>query len=154
MEGGDRQECVDRMFRSALALVCLTLVVGCGGSPYDSVVSGTVSLDGVPIGPGIVQFVPVGRSRNPATGAIQVDGGYVLKTSNALGLQPGQYDVTVAIYDQPELDPGERAAPGSAPLRIPVKYSSLETTDLEYTVDSGNNEIDISLVTEDETKGL
>lgn len=136
----------------AMALMCLVLLTGCNESPYGSTVSGTVTLDGVPIGPGIIQFVPVGRSHNPATGAIQVDGKYVLKTSNAVGLEPGEYDVTVAVYDQPELAPGERAPPGSAPLRTPEKYMSLETTDLRFTVSAGTNTIDVQLSSTDETK--
>jgi hypothetical protein len=127
---------------------CLVLAIGCNDSPYESTVSGTVSLDGAPIGPGIVQFVPVGTSHNPATGTIQVDGGYELRTSNKSGLQPGQYQVTVAVYDQPDVAQGERAAPGSAPLRTPEKYFSLETTDLEYTVNSGNNTINVELTSQ------
>lgn len=128
-----------------MACSFLMLAVGCSKSPYESTLAGTVSLDGAPIGPGIVQFVPVDRNHNPATGTIQVDGTYEMRTSNKSGLQPGQYQVTVAVYDQPEVGPGERAAPGSAPLRTPEKYFSLETTDLEYTVNPGDNVINIEL---------
>jgi hypothetical protein len=133
------------VFSTTMACCCLVLAIGCNTSPYESTVSGTVSLDGAPIGPGIVQFVPVGRSHNPATGTIQVDGDYELRTSKQTGLQAGQYQVTVAVYDQPDVAPGERAAPGSAPLRTPEKYFSLETTDLNFTVEPGSNTIDIAL---------
>jgi hypothetical protein len=126
----------------------LILAIGCNNSPYESTVLGTVSLDGKSIGPGIVQFVPADRNHNPATGTIQVNGAYELRTSNKSGLQPGQYQVTVAIYDQPEVAPGERAAPGSAPLRTPEKYFSLETTDLEFTVNPGANTINIELTSQ------
>ncbi len=131
----------------SLAVTCafLILAIGCDASPYESTVSGTVSLDGAPIGPGIVQFVPVGNSHNPATGTIQVNGEYELETSKKTGLQPGDYQVTVAVYDQPEVASGERAAPGSAPLRTPEKYFSLETTDLKFTVAPGANEHNIEL---------
>lgn len=128
------------------------LAVGCSKSPHDSTVSGTVSLDGVPIGPGVIQFVPLDRGHNPATGTIQVGGDYQLKTSNDLGLPPGEYDVTVAVYNHPEVKAGERAAPGSAPLRTPEKYLSLGTTDLRFTVEPGKNEIDVSLVTKGESE--
>lgn len=133
----------------SLVVTCafLVLAIGCDASPYESTVSGTVSLDGVSIGPGIVQFIPVGNSHNPATGTIQVDGDYELQTSKKVGLQSGEYQVTVAVYDQPEVAPGERAAPGSAPLRTPEKYFSLETTDLKFTVEPGDNTIDIPLKT-------
>lgn len=121
------------------------LVIGCSQSPYSSTVSGTVTLDGAPIGPGVIQFLPSGQGGNPATGTIQVDGSYELKTSNAVGLNPGEYKVTIAVYDQPEVAPGERAAPGSAPLRTPEKYLSSTTTDLQFTVQDGSNAIDIPL---------
>lgn len=129
----------------AMLWAILLVAMGCNTASHEATVSGTVSLDGTPIGPGVVQFIPVGSSHNPATGTIQVDGAYELRTSNKSGLQPGQYQVTVAVYDHPELAPGERAAPGSAPLRTPEKYFSLETTDLEFTVSPGDNTIDIEL---------
>jgi hypothetical protein len=123
------------------------LLVGCSKSRFESTVTGIVKMDGAPIGPGVIQFVPQGNSHNPATGAIQVDGSYQLNTSNEVGLEPGDYRVTVAIYDQPELAPGERAALGSAVLKTPEKYMSLETTDLKFTVAPGENKIEIPLVT-------
>ena len=137
-------------FWRAIVCVCLLLVsifavTGCSKSRFESTVSGIVTLDGTPIGPGVVQFVPQGKSHNPATGAIQVDGTYHLNTSNEVGLEPGEYDVTVAIYDQPQLAPGERGALGSAVLRTPEKYLSVETTDLEFTVGAGANELNIEL---------
>jgi hypothetical protein len=133
------------LISATMACGFLVLAIGCNKSPYESTVSGAVSLDGTPIGPGVVQFIPVDRNHNPATGTIQVDGAYELRTSNKSGLQPGKYQVTVAVYDQPDLAPGERAAPGSAPLRTPEKYFSLETTDLQYTVNPGDNTINIEL---------
>ena len=147
MQKCSRQEYSDTMIWYPFVFVGLILLTGCGRSAFESTVSGTVTLDEVPIGPGVIQFVPVGRTHNPATGTIQVDGDYLLKTSNDIGLQPGEYDVTVAVYDQPKLAPGERAAPGSAPLRTPKKYFSVQSTDLRFAVVPGKNKIDISLVT-------
>lgn len=138
---------MDRI-RLVVAIACAAAVAGCTGSPYEATVTGTVTLDGKPIGPGVVQFVPVGRGHNPATGAIAVDGSYELRTSNAAGLAAGAYDVTVAIYDQPKLAPGERAPPGSAPLRTPEKYVSADTTDLQFEVQAGANTIDVPLVSD------
>lgn len=127
-----------------MAVVSLSLT-GCSKSRFESTVTGTVKLDGTLIGPGVIQFVPNGNSHNPATGAIQVDGTYELKTSNEVGLDSGEYRVTVSVYDQPQLAPGERAALGSAVLKTPEKYMSLETTDLKYTVESGSNTIPVEL---------
>jgi hypothetical protein len=133
----------------AIVCVCLavlsSLLTGCSKSRFESTVTGTVKLDGASIGPGIIQFVPLGNSHNPATGAIQVDGTYQLNTSNEIGLEPGEYRATVAIYDQPTLAPGERAALGSAVLKTPEKYLSVETTDLKFTVAPGENTIPVEL---------
>jgi hypothetical protein len=129
--------------------VCVSLMAliasGCSKSRFESTVTGTVKLDGAPIGPGVIQFVPNGNSHNPATGAIQVDGNYELNTSNEVGLDSGEYRVTVSVYDQPQLAPGERAALGSAVLKTPEKYMSLETTDLKFTVAPGTNTIPVEL---------
>lgn len=135
--------------RNFVVMACAAIAAGCNSSPYDATVTGTVTLNGKPIGPGVIQFVPSGRSSNPSTGAIAVNGAYELKTSNAVGLPPGAYDVTVAVYDQPVLNPGERAPPGSAPLRTPEKYLSVETTDLQCEVQAGANTIDIKLTSDD-----
>lgn len=126
-------------------LLMSLMLSGCGDAKLESTVAGTVTLDGEFIGPGIIQFFPVGGGHNPATGTIDVDGRYQMKTNNTIGLLPGEYQVTVAIYDQPDVAPGERAAPGSAPLRIPQKYISAKTTDLKFSVTSGKNEIDVPL---------
>lgn len=135
--------------RSVLVLVGLMLA-GCSEPPFESTVSGVVTLDGSPIGPGMIQYVPVDRGHTPATGTIQVGGDYQLNTSNAAGVQPGEYDVTVAVYDHPKLAPGERAPIGSSRLRTPEKYFSLDSTDLRFTVEPGENTIDIPLVSEGE----
>ena len=122
-------------FQISLLLLSLYLISGCRQSQYESTVSGTVTLDEKPIGPGVIQFVPVSRGYNPANGNIQVDGEYQLTTANELGLQPGEYDVTVAVYDQPDVPPGERAAPGSAHLCGHLKsifLSRLLTFDLLF----------------------
>jgi hypothetical protein len=127
-----------------MAIVCIITFAGCSGG-LDSQVSGTVTLDGQAIGPGFLVFVPIGSERNPANGAIQPDGSYELKTVNTAGLHPGKYQVSVTILDQPDVPPGERSYV-VAKSRIPAKYNDISTSGLEYEVESGNNTIDIPLV--------
>jgi hypothetical protein len=124
-------------------LNCLALCTGCSGD-FDSHVSGTVTLDGSPIGPGFLVFAPVDGGTNPANGAIQPDGSYQLKTANTRGLNPGKYNVSVTILDQPDVPPGERSYE-VAKSRIPVRYNDLSTSGLVFEVQPGANTIDIAL---------
>jgi hypothetical protein len=113
----------------------------------ESEVSGKVTLDGQPVGPGAVVFAPVDGQSNPADGAIQLDGSYFLKTSREVGLKPGDYKASVSVFDQPEVRPGERSMT-PAKLVTPQKYADTETSGLQYTVEPGENTIDIELSTE------
>jgi hypothetical protein len=107
-------------------------------------VSGTVTLNGQPIGPGFLVFVPESGDRNPANGAIQPDGRYELKTANTAGLHPGKYKVSVTILDQPDVPPGERSYE-VAKSRIPTMYNDINSSGLEFEVEPGSNSIDIAL---------
>jgi hypothetical protein len=124
-------------------LASLMLSIGCAGD-FESQVSGTVTLDGNPIGPGFLVFAPVEGGTNPANGAIQPDGSYQLKTANTRGLNPGRYTISVTILDQPDVPPGERSYI-VAKSRIPERYNDLSTSGLEFEVKPGGNSIDIAL---------
>jgi hypothetical protein len=128
----------------AFGLVALVLAAGCSGSDFESRVSGRVTLDGNPIGPGFLVFVPVAGDTNPANGAIQPDGSYELKTANTTGLHAGKHKVSVTILDQPDVPPGERSFI-VAKSKIPTKYNDINTSNLEFDVESGGNTIDIPL---------
>jgi hypothetical protein len=103
-----------------------------------------VTLDGQPVGPGAVVFAPLDGTSNPADGAVQLDGSYFLRTSRAIGLKAGTYKASVAVFDQPEVKPGERSMV-PAKLVTPQKYADTETSGLQYTVEPGDNSIDIEL---------
>lgn len=126
------------------ALALSATLAGCSGNELGAEVSGKVTLDGMPVGPGTVIFLPVGAQANPPQGTVQVDGSYFMKTNQTVGLAPGTYKVAVAIYDPPDLQPGERATTPSK-LISPEKYSTHATSGLEYDVTSGSNTIDIEL---------
>jgi hypothetical protein len=125
-------------------LFALAAGIGCSGSGMESEVAGTVTLDGKPVGPGAVVFAPVDGVTNPADGAIQLDGSYFLKTSRDVGLHPGKYKASVTVFNQPEVKPGERSMT-PATLVTPEKYSDPSTSGLEFTVEPGDQIIDIKL---------
>ncbi len=111
----------------------------------DSQVSGKVTLDGKQTGPGVVVFVSEGSQSNPATGAVNLNGDYSLKTGRDKGLSAGKYKVSVSIFDQPtDVKPGERSMK-EAKLVSPEKYVSATSSGLEFEVQPGNNTIDIEL---------
>jgi hypothetical protein len=124
-------------------LVALGPVVGCSGTNQEAEVSGTVTLDAKSIGPGIVVFAPI-EGKTPATGTIEPNGNYSLKTSRETGLAAGKYRASVSIREMPAtVNPGDRPPPGK--LLIPEKYELSTTSGLEYDVMPGSNTIDIAL---------
>jgi hypothetical protein len=129
--------------RHAWMAVLAATLLGCGGGA-ESEVSGTVTLDGVTVGPGTVVFAPIDGTSNPADGAIQTDGSYFLKTSREVGLKAGRYRVGVTVLDQPDVQPGERSMV-EATYVTPQKYADPSTSGLEYDVEPGENTIDIKL---------
>jgi hypothetical protein len=131
-------------YGTAAVVICSTMA-GCFGSNFGADVQGVVSLDGKPIGPGVVVFAPVSGEENPATGAIQVDGSYFLKTSRERGLRPGSYKVAVQIHEIPtDRAYGERDM-RPIKFRIPEKFTTVTTSNLEFDVEDGSNTIDIPL---------
>ena len=132
-----------RHFFAATSII-VAIVGGCSRGDMESHVSGHVTLDGQPIGPGIVNFVPAGEKHLPAIGAPDANGAYTLKTSRTAGLPAGHYRVSVYVHAMPPgALPGERL--GSTPSAIPARYENVETSGLEFDVQPGSNTIDIGL---------
>jgi hypothetical protein len=130
-------------FGAAAFIIVLT---GCAKTTQESQVSGHVTLDGKRIGPGTVVFSPV-DSGKPATGSIESDGSYLMKTSRDDGLAAGRYRVAVSIREMPQnVQRGDRPPPGK--LLIPEKYEQSTTSGLEYEVVPGDNTIDIELTSQ------
>jgi hypothetical protein len=129
-----------------LSLLSLAPLVGCGGA--ESEVSGTVTLDGKAVGPGIIVFAPADGQSNPSDGAIQPNGEYYLRTSGEVGLKAGKYRVGVNVLDQPEVRPGERSM--EAAKRVtPERYVEPATSGLEFDVTPGSNSIDVQLTSKE-----
>jgi hypothetical protein len=119
-------------------------IAGCSRSGFESTVSGNVTLDGKPLGLGLVVFSREGGG-NPSNGTIQRDGRYSLRTSNSAGLTPGKYHISVSALDTPNPPPGVRDTTPAKQL-VPEKYTNIETSGLEFEVKPGSNTIDIPLV--------
>lgn len=137
----------DLMLRWLFVVFVLAVpaISGCSGGSLGSNVSGVVTLDGNPIGPGVAIFAPVGGKENPAIGAIQPDGTYFLKTSQERGLRPGTYHVALQIHEVPtDLAPGQRDTRPTK-SRIPQKYTAVESSGLEFEVEPGSTTINIEL---------
>jgi hypothetical protein len=131
------------LFGAAAFVVALA---GCAKSTQESQVSGHVTLDGNRIGPGTVVFSPVDGGK-PATGSIESDGSYLMKTSRDEGLAAGSYRVAVSVREMPQnVQRGDRPPPGK--LLIPEKYEQSATSGLEYEVLPGDNTIDIELTSQ------
>jgi hypothetical protein len=135
---------------------CAAIVaVGCGGPAYeyDSVVTGTVTVDGELAKTGTVTFHPVEQGR-PAMGRVHSDGSYSLRTgqgdlSQVDGgtIASGEYLVTARIVGpSPEgAATAEGGPPKPGPSLIAAKYRDKETTDLRYTVKPGEQVIVLNL---------
>jgi hypothetical protein len=136
---------MNRMSAAISATALIAIVFGCRGGSMESEVSGTVTLDGNKIGPGTIVFAPTGPGGKPATGSIESDGSYKLKTSRDAGLAAGSYRVAVSIRKMPEnVKRGDRPPPGK--LLIPDKYEDETKSGLQYDVSPGRNTINIELV--------
>ncbi len=119
----------------------MTITAGCGRNAAR--VTGSVTIDGTPVTSGRVVFHKEGQA--PAIANIKEDGTFELAIANSKGIQPGHYKVTVASYDI-----GTPARPGDPPpakLITPRQYMDLGTTPLASDVDTGNNEVELKLVT-------
>jgi hypothetical protein len=125
------------------AALAMLAAVGCGG-PYDSAVTGVVTLDNEPLPTGVVSFSPQGQGAM-ANGQIRSDGTYQLWTGREEGLASGEYVVTVIATDST----GDRGKDGGPPpmgkLISPAWYQNPATSGLTFTVAPGDNEINLPL---------
>lgn len=118
--------------------------LGCRQEAMEATVSGTVTLDGNPIGPGTIVFAPAVDEKKPATGSIESDGTYTLVTSRESGLAMGAYNVAVSVREMPQnVKRGDRPPLGKSV--IPEKYEESSTSGLHYEVKPGHNTINIEL---------
>jgi hypothetical protein len=157
-----------------LYLVCGVLTValgiaGCGNKDHTIRVGGMVTWeDGTPIGQAQVEFMPQGDGK-PATGFTDDNGRFDLTTNNQNdGAVPGRYKVIVVKRDVQKALGGEAGTPddvtkamakfaadakagkrsnksAAASTLLPEIYSSVKTTPLQWTVESGGAEVKLTL---------
>jgi len=148
------------MMESRLNAWCAACVVailaGCSGAAntYDSVVTGTVTIDGELAKSGTVIFYPLKDGGLVATSQVFGDGSYSLRTgqgdlTNVDGgtVESGDYVVTVTITGPSVPGPAEAQGgpPVPGPSLVAEKYALKDTTDLKFTVKPGKNVIVLAL---------
>ena len=119
-------------------------LAGCGGDRLKTaVVRGTVTYNGRPVPHGTISFIPA--SGPSATGELQPDGSYTLTTyRKGDGAVPGRHTVViVAMQDMSDRLPEQRN-PLPPPI-VPVRYTSLATSDLRAEVKDEENMVNFSL---------
>jgi hypothetical protein len=132
-----------------LAAMSFALALGCsGGGQGLAVVKGKVTYNSKPVPNGTINFLPIDGNKPSATGEIQPDGSYALKTF--LGNRPsdgavvGQHKVViVAMQDMASRLPEERI-PLPPPI-VPIKYTSPATSTLTADVEDKENTINFDL---------
>jgi hypothetical protein len=143
----------------------LLIVLGCSdttGLEKRYPVSGMVTYKGTAVDHGTINFMPVDNTKGrAATGNIE-NGSYSLTTAaEGDGALPGQYNVTVnslEVSDNAELKAMTGGGGGQFPHTkefakardaakhlIPMKYSSLTSSDLKAEVKQESNKIDFDL---------
>jgi hypothetical protein len=140
---------------AGIIFVGLIEIVGCGGPAheYDSIVTGTVTVDGDLAKSGTVVFHPT-KGGKPAIGRIHPDGSYSLRTgqgdlneTDGGTVTSGDYLVTVSVTAPPAegdvMGEGGPTIPG--PSMISHRYKAKETTDLRFTVNPGKQVIVLNL---------
>lgn len=141
-----------RVRGQCLGSACLALffcLAGCTGDR--STVSGTVTLDGVPIAcgermNGTVSFSRTNGGGAPAIGFIDGSGQYSVKTGASTGLEPGSYLVAISVNKITiPADPNAMPIPTAM---VPKKYSSTVSSNLSADVKPGSNTFDFSLVSD------
>ena len=124
-----------------VVLLAASAAAGCGNAPDGrQKISGTITLKGVPLDEGLIEFIPKGdpAAKGVATrsGALIKDGRYVIPQDK--GLLPGTYKVVISSVEgnAPEPTPGVPPGPtkkGRAKDRIPADYNRTTKEVVEVT---------------------
>jgi hypothetical protein len=135
---------VAKPLRRAAVVVVAALIVlaGCGDKkPKTAVVQGKVTYNGKPVPNGTINFIPADGPA--ATGEIGPDGSYRLTThKKGDGAVLGTHKVVIVAMQNVEV--GEAFTPLPPPI-VPIKYTSLSTTDLTAEVKDQENTINFDL---------
>ncbi len=124
-----------RLVRTSALL--LLGIVGCGGptGPELTPITGVVTFEGKPVGPGTVAFVPTDGTGNPASGTIESSGRFKMSVYKpGDGVLPGTYKVSVTVIKEPAHgdDKGNLFPPT---YLSPERYMNPDTSGFNVTVE-------------------
>jgi hypothetical protein len=127
-----------RMSYRSMAGCLLLASFGCG-SPNEIAVTGTVTMDDLPLANAVVTFYPEGQTQGlGGTGRTGADGKYTITPARrGKGLDPGEYRVVIS---RPLRRDGSPADPNVPPIESDARqtlspvYSQRETSVLKATV--------------------
>ena len=134
-----------------LLLFCMLafLQAGCGGDNGRATVHGTVSLEGIPLESGLIQFLPAADSSGLAAGASIENGRYTIKQRGPL---PGSYQVHITasretgrMIEAPTIGPGAKKGVmvEETMQYIPDRYNA--HSELTIEINPGANQHDFDL---------
>ena len=119
----------------------LVIASGCGKKDW-GYLSGTVKINGQPVGPGTIQLQPIDATHAGAMASFGDDGKYsVFSSGRKEGAHTGEYKVVVFSGEEFGLEDS-----GPKPKsNIPARYSNPDTTDLTVSIEAGKKVFDLEL---------
>lgn len=135
--------------KTLFAGIILAVVCGCSANDRGAL-SGTVTLGGVPLDNGTIQFVPENISEGAPSGAVVKDGRY--EVSREPGMESGTYIVNIHAFKEIPMPSGSLLS-GEAVLpkmpkpedRIPASWNEAKNS---ITVKPGKNVCDFNIPAE------
>lgn len=132
--------------KSTLLVACVLLgqlfsAIGCGKQDW-GYLSGTVKLNGQPVGPGTLQLQPIDATHAGAMASFGDNGNYsVFSSGRKDGAHTGEYKVIVTGGE----DFGLEDSGPKPKSNIPARYSNPDTTELKVTIEPGKKNFDFEL---------
>ncbi len=132
---------------AATLVLIVGSLIGCEKA-QESTASGLVTIDGKPLTGGSITFISGSRTNaRPATGGIKSDGTYRVQIAQSGKLMAGEYVVRVSSRG-PSIPHPEGGPPELGELLTPAHYAKTDTSGLRFNIRSGDNIIDIPLVSD------
>ena len=125
----------------AAVMLAIVAVIGCGDQDR-GFLTGTVTLNGQPVGPGTLTLRPVNSAGAGAMALFGEDGKYEVMTSGReKGAPVGEY----RVFIQGGEDFGAEQEGPPPESEIPVRYNTPDGSDLTVTIEPGNHTHDFEL---------
>ncbi|MDR2705042.1 MAG: carboxypeptidase-like regulatory domain-containing protein [Planctomycetaceae bacterium] len=142
------------MRRLFFTLLLFTVsIIGCDSGVQYLPVTGTLTVDGVPMEGVTLSFIPTSGGTT-ASATTNVQGEFVVTTSHHDGCIPGEYAVAVFKLEQNRLPAASSTSVGPPvgppPViknLLPPKFSRTETSGLHATVESGMKPLTFNIIT-------